>query len=120
MEIDIRMSARDVILLVYHPPVDKNRLGKAANADTGEVDPGQDDGGSVSSADGDDSDEGLPDMEELERQNSAGSVRLAECELATEEAALLRDRLQLPALAASVVIDVRQAKTDESFTLSER
>lgn len=116
MEIDIRMSARDVTLLVFHPPLENNRPGKTANAaGTGEANPGH--GGSVASADGDDSDEDLPEMDELTRQHSGGSVKLAEVELATEEATLLRDRLQLPALAASVVIDVSETtKTDESKT----
>lgn len=111
MEIDIRMSARDVTLLVYHPPVDNSRPGKTANAGTGEADRGQcDDDSSVSAADSGDSDGGLPEMDELTRQNSGGSVKLAEGELETEQATLLRDRLQLPALAASVVIDVRRTE----------
>lgn len=118
MEIDIRMSARDVTLLVYHPPVDSSsRPGKAAaNAGAGEADHGQDDDDSLAGADSDDTDGGLPEMEELTRQNSGGSVKLAQGELATEEATLLRDRLQLPAVAASVVIDVSQAK-QTSFCL---
>ena len=117
MEIDISMSARDVTLLVYHPPVDNSRPGMTANAGAGEVDPGHGDDDSVSAADSDDSDGDLPEMDELKRQNSTGSVKLAEGELATEEATLLRDRLQLAALAASVVIDVRQGDHNEAFYL---
>lgn len=124
MEIDIKMSARNVTLLVYNPPLDsssvnsshRRNLGKAANAGSGSrgVYPGQDDGdsSSVASAFGGDDDldvSGRPEVKALSRQISGGSVNLGESgEMATEEATLLRERLELPALVASVVIDVRQ------------
>lgn len=116
MEIDIRMSAQAVTLLVFHPPPDSNndkkRPGKkAANAGgTGKADhrgQGDDGGDAGGDAGGESGDEGSPAMGELTRQHSGGSVQLAEGELATEQATLLRDDLHLPALAASVVIDVR-------------
>jgi len=69
-------------------------------------------GGSVASAFGDnldDLDEGdYPEPDALSRQHSGGSVSLGESEVPTEDAALLRERLELPALVASVVIDVRK------------
>lgn len=125
MEIDIRMSAQNATVLVYHPPLDNNnsRPGKTAvdvGSSSREVRLGrQDDGddGSVGGAaggGGDNDDDGgdVPGLAELSRQNSGGSVKLGEGkgELATEEAMRLRDRLQLPALAASVVVDVRQER----------
>lgn len=109
MEIDIRMSAQNATVLLYHPPVDSSRPGGktavAVGSSSREVRlTGQDD-------DSDDAgDDGVPQVEELSRQNSGGSVKLGEGkgELATAEAMRLRDRLQLPALAASVVVDVRR------------
>lgn len=101
----MRMSARDVTLLIFHPPRDGGRAGSCrANA-------GQGGGtGFEGTSDSGDDDDALPEMHELSRQHSGGSVKLGEDsgELATREALALRDSLHLPALAASVVIDVRR------------
>lgn len=109
MEIDIRMAARDVTLLVFHPPRDGDSLVGAAGSHRDNVGPDDD---SVDFAGASDccDDDALPETHELSRQHSGGSVKLGEDsgELATEEALCLRDSLHLPALAASVVIDVRQ------------
>ncbi len=112
MEIDIKMSARAVTLLVYNPLVDSGSS-KAANAGR-EARPGQDvvGGASVASVFGDELDDldggDPPEADALSRQHSGGSVKLGEGEVPTEEAALLRERLEMPALVASVVIDVRE------------
>lgn len=113
MEIDIRMSAQDVSLLVYHPPCDKTKSADKNKVSSREVDLGQvgDDNDSIFAGSSDGGDDGsLPEMDQLSRQHSGGSVKLGgdDGELATEEALRLRDSLQLPALAASVAINVRQ------------
>ncbi|CAM9706333.1 unnamed protein product [Ectocarpus sp. 13 AM-2016] len=110
MEIDVRMSAQDVSLLVYHPPYDKNKSADKNKASSREVDLGQggDDNDSIFAGSSDGGDDGsLPEMDQLSRQHSGGSVKLGgdDGELATEEALRLRDSLQLPALAASVAIN---------------
>ncbi|CAM9823299.1 unnamed protein product, partial [Ectocarpus fasciculatus] len=114
MEIDIKMSAQDVSLLVYHPPCDNHKsAGKkkagVVGSSSREVDLGQD-GGDNDSMFGGSSDDDygtLPEMDQLSRQHSGGSVKLGgdDGEMATEEALRLRDSLQLPALAASVAIN---------------
>lgn len=117
MEIDIKMSAQDVSLLVYHPPCDNHKsAGKkkagVVGSSSPEVDLGQGGGDNDSMFGGssDDDDGTLPEMDQLSRQHSGGSVKLGgdDGEMATEEALRLRDSLQLPALAASVAINVRQ------------
>lgn len=117
MEIDISMSAQDVSLLVFQPPCDNNKsAGKkkasVAGSSSREVDLGQGgvDNDSIFAGSSDDDDGSLPEMDQLSRQHSGGSVKLGgdDGELATEEALRLRDDLQLPALAASVAINVRQ------------
>ncbi|CAB1109754.1 unnamed protein product [Ectocarpus sp. CCAP 1310/34] len=110
MEIDIRMSAQDVSLLVYHPPCDNAKSADKNKASSREVDLGQggDDNDSIFAGSSDGGDDGsLPEMDQLSRQHSGGSVKLGgdDGELATEEALRLRDSLQLPALAASVAIN---------------
>lgn len=122
MEIDIKLSAQNVTVLVYNPLVGggSSSSSEAANAgsDAREARPGQGQdvggGGSVASAFGedpddlDDDDGDLPEVDALSRQHSGGSVSLGESEVPTEKATLLRERLELPALVASVVIDVRK------------
>ncbi|CAM9288314.1 unnamed protein product, partial [Ectocarpus sp. 8 AP-2014] len=110
MEIDIRMSAQDVSVLVYHPPCGNNKSADKSKASSREVDLGQggDDNDSIFAGSSDGGDDGsLPEVDQLSRQHSGGSVKLGgdDGELATEEALRLRDSLQLPALAASVAIN---------------
>lgn len=109
MEIDVRMSAQNATVLLYHPPVDNSRPGEktalAAGSSSREARLASED-----EEDSGSSDDEAPRTEAMSRQNSGGSVKLGEGkgELATAEAMSLRDRLQLPALAASVVVDVRR------------
>ncbi|CAM9494605.1 unnamed protein product, partial [Hapterophycus canaliculatus] len=105
MEIDIRMSARDVTLLVFHPPRDGDRGGSGAGSRRDNV--GQD-GGTGFAGDSDyGDDDAVTGTHEFSRQHSGGSVKLGDetGDLATVEALSLRDSVQLPALVASVVID---------------
>lgn len=102
MEVDIRLKAKDVAVLVYHPSMNmKQRAGKKRMM--------------AGEEEGDGSEKlGPPPMSEplLRQQHSGGSVRVSESEgvMNTEEAIQRRNDLRLPPLAAVFTFEVNGAK----------
>lgn len=108
MEIDTRMRASNVAILVYHPHI-KHRAGRqGASSSAAEI--------VVDDSDDEDEDEDEDERvggdaaknDVLRRQHSGGSVKVEDGveELGTHEAINLRDALELPALAAAITIEV--------------
>ena len=108
MEIDLKMSAQDVAILVFHPLCDQ-RNGKRVKKPSKVV--ASQSGGT--GGDGDDDSE-PPGNKGIQHEHSAGSVTIGEDEgkLSTYDAIKRRDALHLPALAAVTTIEVRRNYRD--------
>ena len=103
MEIDLKMSAQDVAILIFHPLCEqrsgkRNPLANKVVASQG--------GGSG----GGDDDLEPPENKGLQHQLSGGSVTIGDGEgkLSTYDAIKRRDALHLPALAVVTTIEVRR------------
>lgn len=107
MEIDLKMSAQDVAILIFHPLCEQ-RSGKRRRTPS-KVVLGQS-GGSGGNDDDDDDDSEPPGNKGLQHQLSGGSVTIGdgEVKLNTHDAIKRRDALHLPALAAVTTIEVRR------------
>lgn len=107
MEIDLKMSAQDVAILIFHPLCEQ-RSGNRKRTPS-KVVPSQSGGSGGNDQDDDDSEP--PENEGLQHQLSGGSVTIGDGEgkLNTYDAIKRRDALHLPALAAVTTIEVRRA-----------